>query len=47
MGERKASRGIRPHAHETPEALASTTATLAGNAARLARALKATPHPRR
>ncbi|MFL6094868.1 MAG: flavodoxin family protein [Blastococcus sp.] len=31
--------------HETPEAVASTTATLAENAAVLARALKATPYP--
>jgi multimeric flavodoxin WrbA len=30
---------------ETPEAVASTNATLAGNAATLARALKATPYP--
>ena len=30
---------------ETPEAVASTTATLAENAASLARALKATPYP--
>jgi multimeric flavodoxin WrbA len=30
---------------ETPEAVASTTATLAGNAAHLARALKASPYP--
>jgi multimeric flavodoxin WrbA len=30
---------------ETPEAVASTTATLAANAATLARALKATPYP--
>ncbi|TFV71648.1 flavodoxin family protein [Blastococcus sp. CT_GayMR20] len=30
---------------ETPEAVASTTATLAENAAHLARALKATPYP--
>jgi multimeric flavodoxin WrbA len=30
---------------ETPEAVASTTATLAGNAAVLARALRATPYP--
>ena len=30
---------------ETPEAVASTNATLAGNAAMLARALKATPYP--
>ncbi len=30
---------------ETPEAVASTTATLAANAARLARALKVTPYP--
>jgi multimeric flavodoxin WrbA len=32
---------------ETPEAVASTTATLAGNAAHLARLLKATPYPGR
>lgn len=32
---------------ETPEAVASTTATLAENAAHLARALKATPYPGR
>ncbi|MCZ2860487.1 flavodoxin family protein [Blastococcus sp. VKM Ac-2987] len=32
---------------ETPEAVASTTATLAENAARLARALQATPYPGR
>jgi hypothetical protein len=31
---------------ETPEAVASTTATLAENAAVLARALEATPYPR-
>ncbi|WP_255523233.1 hypothetical protein [Blastococcus sp. TML/M2B] len=30
---------------ETPEAVASTTATLAENAAHLARALTATPYP--